>query len=101
MIRPAIHGCNFPYRGPKSRRDISGLLTSAKYDILRGQDFINKLNENKQEIMLFYCTGKTSENINRYIKYYEAGVPEQIFLDKNIALIEGMKRTATNLLFGD
>jgi hypothetical protein len=38
MFNPTIHGANYAYRGPKNRQDISGLLTSAQYDLARCRD---------------------------------------------------------------
>lgn len=98
MLKPTIHAANFYYRGVKSRSDVSGLLTSARYDFSRCLDKAEDLAERQEAIMDYFVTG---DDQGLGLEYRpEAGLPENQNLTSAMARCEELRLKAVRLLYG-
>jgi hypothetical protein len=99
MIRPTVSSETFPYRGPKNRLAINGLLTTAKRDFNFCSDFANHLINQLKNIFKFYINGETDEKIKeKLVSYDEETVDSNIeMMDKKTIIL---KNKINNLLFG-
>lgn len=106
MIRPSIHGCNFPYRGPKNRTDVNGLLTSAKYDAIKCQEYLFDLDDKRIAVLDYFGTHTVDSIIEKNITtdFYKAGVPitgtsNDFSLDNFSRIAIDLSTKITGLLF--